>query len=165
MYAEGEDIKVACSKCKKKWRVTSSFTGSSFHCPNCGTLVDLQSKLFDAERKRLGPCDKCGEELWQLSSVSPNKTASSWQCGYCGKKEILRAHGVGSRAADGRTAIPKDVQREVWRRDKGRCVECGSQEKLEFDHIIPHSRGGSNTTRNIQLLCEKCNRKKQNRIG
>lgn len=60
--------------------------------------------------------------------------------------------------------IPKAIQREVWRRDYGKCVECGSQERLEYDHIIPFSKGGSNTVRNIQLLCEKCNRKKQNKI-
>ena len=59
-----------------------------------------------------------------------------------------------------RRAIPIDIQREVWRRDQGRCARCGSQERLEFDHIIPFSMGGSSTTRNIQLLCEKCNRAK-----
>ena len=32
--------------------------------------------------------------------------------------------------------------------------------RLELDHIIPVSRGGSNTTRNIELRCERCNRKK-----
>ena len=60
--------------------------------------------------------------------------------------------------------IPTQVNREVWRRDEGRCVECGSKELLEYDHIIPFSKGGSNTARNIQLLCEKCNRKKHDKI-
>ena len=32
--------------------------------------------------------------------------------------------------------------------------------KLEFDHIIPWSQGGSNTARNLELRCESCNRKK-----
>lgn len=63
-----------------------------------------------------------------------------------------------------RDSISKETQREVWRRDENRCVECGSQEKLEYDHIIPVSKGGSSTARNIQLLCEKCNRKKYNKI-
>lgn len=56
--------------------------------------------------------------------------------------------------------IPSSVKLAVWRRDGGKCVECGSKEKIEYDHVIPVSKGGSNTERNIQLLCEKCNRKK-----
>ena len=63
-----------------------------------------------------------------------------------------------------REAIPRAVQREVWQRDGGRCVECSSKELLCFDHIVPFSRGGSNTVRNIQLLCERCNLSKGNRI-
>lgn len=63
-----------------------------------------------------------------------------------------------------REAIPRLVQREVWQRDGGRCVDCGSKEKLCFDHIVPFSKGGSNAVRNLQLLCEKCNMSKGNRI-
>lgn len=59
-----------------------------------------------------------------------------------------------------REPIPSNVRHEVWRRDQGRCVSCGSVERLEFDHLIPWSKGGSNTARNLQLLCEVCNRKK-----
>jgi hypothetical protein len=59
-----------------------------------------------------------------------------------------------------RQAIPEQVRHAVWRRDEGRCVECGSKEKLEYDHIIPWSKGGSDTERNLQLLCETCNRQK-----
>jgi hypothetical protein len=59
-----------------------------------------------------------------------------------------------------REAIPEGVRHEVWRRDQGRCVDCGSRERLEYDHIIPISRGGSNTARNIELRCEACNRRK-----
>ena len=60
----------------------------------------------------------------------------------------------------GREPVPDDVKVRVWQRDGGKCVRCGSQERLEFDHIIPLSSGGGNTERNIQLLCEKCNREK-----
>lgn len=64
-----------------------------------------------------------------------------------------------------REQIPQDVLDRVWNRDGGKCVICGSQEKIEFDHIIPFSKGGSNTYRNIQILCENCNREKSNKIG
>jgi hypothetical protein len=59
-----------------------------------------------------------------------------------------------------REPIRDDVKVLVWRRDGGRCVRCGSNRDLEFDHIIPVSMGGSNTARNLQLLCEGCNRAK-----
>lgn len=65
----------------------------------------------------------------------------------------------------GSRKISQDVMDRVWRRDEGKCVMCGSREKLEFDHIIPFSKGGSNTYRNIQLLCENCNRTKSAKIG
>jgi hypothetical protein len=64
-----------------------------------------------------------------------------------------------------RQPIPKRVKMYVWQRDRGRCVECSSKEKLEYDHIIPLSKGGSNTERNIQLLCERCNRSKGSNIS
>ena len=63
-----------------------------------------------------------------------------------------------------RPPIPEAVRIAVWRRDGGKCVKCGSRKNLEYDHIIPLSKGGSNTVRNIELLCEKCNRKKRDNI-
>jgi len=64
----------------------------------------------------------------------------------------------------GRIAISSNVKREVWRRDQGHCARCGSRENLEYDHIIPVGKGGSNTARNIELLCQECNRKKSDKI-
>jgi 5-methylcytosine-specific restriction endonuclease McrA len=71
---------------------------------------------------------------------------------------------AGGKVDSKREQIPESVRIFVWRRDEGRCVKCGSQEKLEFDHIIPISKGGSSTERNIQLLCESCNREKSDKI-
>jgi hypothetical protein len=50
-----------------------------------------------------------------------------------------------------REAIPRLVQREVWQRDGGRCVECFARERLCFDHIVPFSKGGGNSVRVLRL--------------
>jgi len=60
--------------------------------------------------------------------------------------------------------IPHDVRNRVFQRDGGHCVECGAVDYLEYDHIIPHSKGGSNSDANIQLLCRRCNLKKSDKI-
>ena len=60
--------------------------------------------------------------------------------------------------------ISKEIRELVWKRDGGRCQECGSTEALEYDHKVPVSRDGTGEAENIQLLCRKCNRKKRNRL-
>jgi 5-methylcytosine-specific restriction endonuclease McrA len=56
--------------------------------------------------------------------------------------------------------IPDELRLYVLKRDSYRCVKCGSQSYLEIDYIIPRSRGGATSARNLQVLCRTCNRKK-----
>jgi len=77
-------------------------------------------------------------------------------CPMCGGK-------VAARHAMNRT-IPSDVKMHVWQRDGGRCVKCGANTNLQYDHDIPFSKGGSNTVENIQLLCQACNLEKGSKI-
>ncbi|MEL6526693.1 MAG: HNH endonuclease, partial [Chloroflexota bacterium] len=61
--------------------------------------------------------------------------------------------------------IPSSVKRKVWERDNGKCVKCGSDSNLHFDHIIPYSKGGTSlSSKNIQLLCMTCNLAKSDKI-
>jgi len=90
-------------------------------------------KRYESERLR-----QLGHELKPISEVLKTVNASAEDVDMYVLQE-LRTVGF---------------QKSHW------CVECGSQERLEYDHIIPVSKGGSNTERNIQLLCEKCNRGK-----
>ena len=54
--------------------------------------------------------------------------------------------------------IPTAVKLEVFKRDKGRCVLCGSADNLHFDHDFPYSKGGTSfSAANIRLLCMRHN--------
>ncbi len=63
-----------------------------------------------------------------------------------------------------RPPIPQTVKETVWRRDGGRCVQCGSNQNIQFDHIIPYSKGGADSVENLQILCRTCNLRKGARI-
>lgn len=66
-----------------------------------------------------------------------------------------------------RKHIPRNVDREVYRRADGKCERCGkgpkdkdkrgSGVKLEIHHLTPHSRGGADDFDNYALLCRDCN--------
>ena len=61
--------------------------------------------------------------------------------------------------------IPTHVKVEVWARDKGQCVKCGSKENLHFDHDLPFSKGGTSLTAdNVRILCIKHNLEKSGKI-
>lgn len=48
------------------------------------------------------------------------------------------------------------VKQAVKRRDKFKCVKCGSRNDLEVDHIVSDAKGGSNAMSNLQTLCKLC---------
>jgi hypothetical protein len=64
-----------------------------------------------------------------------------------------------------RRLIPTPIKLAVWKRDGGRCVECGATDELHFDHDLPYSKGGTSLTEaNVQLLCARHNLSKSDRI-
>ncbi len=68
-------------------------------------------------------------------------------------------------AMERRRVIPTAVKLEVWKRDKGRCVQCGATDELHFDHILPVAKGGTSlTAENVQLLCARHNLQKSDKI-
>lgn len=57
---------------------------------------------------------------------------------------------------------PPDPKRTaIFERDNYECVNCGSPDELQIDHIMPRSRGGGNRAQNLQVLCGPCNRSKR----
>lgn len=61
--------------------------------------------------------------------------------------------------------IPTTIKLKVWQRDKGKCVMCGADDELHFDHVVPYSKGGTSLkAENVQLLCTRHNLEKSAKI-
>ncbi len=67
---------------------------------------------------------------------------------------------AGTRTRMGRTAWA-DLKAQIVAQRGARCQKCGTcTETLILDHIIPHAQGGSNSPRNLMLVCYTCDSKK-----
>lgn len=89
---------------------------------------------------------------------------------------ILKLSDADTNASSAQTAtntkslphtrlIPSIVKQEVYMRDGGKCVLCGSTKNLHFDHDLPFSKGGTSLSAdNIRILCQECNLKKSDKI-
>ena len=173
----------ACEKCNsinfQIWELNN--IEFKFRCLNCKKIIkaDINAGLQDM-------IDLINSyfELYKVFSETQNSKKREYLHDFFyydftslrkGQKLIRAIHFNGSydakvkysedKKSNKSRRIPQDVKDKVWNRDDGKCVQCGSNENLEFDHIIPFSKGGANTYRNIQLLCEPCNRSKSDSIG
>jgi hypothetical protein len=74
-------------------------------------------------------------------------------------------NNINNLKIDHTRIIPSDVKRDVWKRDGGKCVICRDNKNLHFDHDLPFSRGGTSlSSKNVRILCMKCNLRKSDKI-
>lgn len=70
--------------------------------------------------------------------------------------------------ANQRKLMTQELRNKVKERDNYTCQICGKympdEVGLHIDHIIPISKGGKTVEQNLQVLCDKCNLRKSNRV-
>lgn len=130
-------IEYECCHCGKKMRAAATNEKST-------ALLDLRNQLLT--------------ELNALNKISWPVVVNSMTATFVTQEAPLPYQQTT------REPIPESIRSEVWRRDEGKCVICGVRHNLQFDHMIPVTRGGATTARNLQLLCRSCNASKSNKI-
>jgi hypothetical protein len=104
-------------------------------------------------------------DCWTEQSAGRNVFKFKLQLASAGDDEGDRPTVAPSAIEEDDRLIPSWVKLEVWKRDRGRCIECGAASGLHFDHVIPYSKGGSSKEpANIQILCGRHNLAKQDKI-
>jgi hypothetical protein len=111
--------------------------------------IEIQAAGKGAGFYDFGPANRLATAILQIAIKKANQTI------------VEKVDGLPNRH------IPRDVRQRVFQKYGGRCAECGVSgpgSYLEYDHIIPVAKGGSNADNNVQILCRRCNLKKSDFI-
>jgi len=163
-HQDPRGLQIQCVKCdKKKWIRLRK---------NLMTVAEIETDVLSEKILRAETLRKMCSDLYysvkggwgSLSGQFLPYENMPFRIHFTVTSEVSVSGSLSDKSNE-RPSISQDLRDKVWRRDNGKCVQCGSQKNLEFDHIIPFSKGGSNTYRNLQLLCEACNRSKSDKIG
>jgi 5-methylcytosine-specific restriction endonuclease McrA len=57
-------------------------------------------------------------------------------------------------------AYPAFTRFNLFLRDEFTCQYCGAKGEMTFDHVVPRSKGGRTTWRNVVAACGRCNLRK-----
>jgi SAD/SRA domain/HNH endonuclease len=145
-----------------------------------GSLTS-NGKFFDsAKNYKEGKCpshpvrvyEKIKKGIWVYNGLF--KLVDAWQES-SGKRQVFKFRleldeadtesGLQIKDLAHNRVIPASVKIEVFKRDQGKCVKCGSSDNLHYDHILPYSKGGSSlVTENVQILCARHNLEKRDKI-
>jgi len=144
-------------------------------CPKCNEVEVVILSVSPNARSVLVDCKHCRHQYRiKMEPDDPQKISDLFNSfmqrrhSWPDTKDVLPLWKIKTKShqtKNQRGPIPSDVKKAVWKRDGGKCVYCGSDVDLEYDHIIPIAKGGSSTVQNIQILCQKCNRKKHASIS
>jgi hypothetical protein len=138
-------------------------------CLETGTIGDGTKRLdanrrawFKQEVRRFRPSDYPEEIPEEIAAM---------QCTVFGHicPVVYTAEGFTETSEGRRTGryIPFRTKMRVVRRDNYTCQHCTKHlqdPEVEFDHIIPLSKGGSSDEHNIRLTCHDCNHDKSDRV-
>ena len=136
-------------------------------------LQNLNTYSNEIPRYVLTPQLICAQENQIKKPILEEKTN---YCEFCGTSFLSNAQfcnncgngieqtSIQNSELGASRYIPNNIKMEVWNRDGGKCVRCGINKSLQYDHIIPFSKGGASSVENLQLLCANCNTEKRDKI-
>lgn len=107
---------------------------NNFKCYKCGRTLNLLNDRF------------CCRRLQGEIGVSRGKVVKEKKIEPLKRKTKYRK----------RKNLGEELKHTVLKRDKNKCVKCGSKKNLHIHHIIHVEHGGTNEISNLQTLCDLC---------
>jgi 5-methylcytosine-specific restriction endonuclease McrA len=121
-----------------------------------------RARAAGREREARNP-EAAAERKRRWAAAHPEKTAAA-VASYQARNRAKQREWTRRRRARLKTATVEPVDYEAIReRDGDVCYLCGDSvepHELDFDHVIPLSRGGAHSASNVRVTHASCNRRK-----
>lgn len=159
-----------CEKCKKEFVTYPSRIKKS---ANSGKFCSVSCSLYGQKRHIKPHTNEAKIKIGKNTPKYSGEKHWNWKGGiWKDKKHRIKMHGLAARRhrilKRGNRGSHTMFEWELLKKQYGfQCPSCKREEpeiKLEADHIIPLTKGGSNYIENIQPLCRSCNASKYNKI-
>lgn len=151
-----------CKECRKRWRRENrdkiSAANAEYNKKRREKTRAYNSEYYRKNRDRL----KAQTARYQGEN---RDKANAWNAAYRRRNPgKSREHRAKRRALERAAAVGRIDYEAIIERDSMRCHLCGkkirSHKDLHFDHIVPLSKGGEHSMRNIACAHATCNLKK-----
>lgn len=156
-----------CGRCKVELPLDSfhkrsaSKDGLAHRCKSCSHEVYTEWRKANPEKARANSY----RQTAKLKAKNPNYHAE-WEARNYATPEgrarvIANKNRRRARLMEATGEVTAEEFAELCLLYEGKCLACGRDDiRMTMDHVVPLSKGGSNTIDNIQPLCMPCNSKK-----
>ena len=150
--------------CHKRW---SDVRGVYYSLLNFSDLVGLNGQEKEIKFRELNLKKSLGIGRSVIEAVVDNKLTEADLLSFLDRtssdtiKKIIAEHDPEKYGK--RLPVPAELKRLIMERDGHTCKCCSATEELQYDHIVPWSKGGKTSAENLQLLCQTCNLLKGNK--
>jgi hypothetical protein len=131
----------------------------------------LQRPVFVLKRERRAWWWYLNRSWWVNGSVRRSKVAEAvlrrdlQQMLAADALTRARVAILGETEGEDALPVPDALHLSVWSRHRGRCVDCGSDERVNFDKILATSERRTATPLNFELRCQTCRDRRTHNEG
>lgn len=173
----GAERRVLCGLKAECYSCRNSEQKANYSSLSLEQRVQRQKVIYDKHRDRIRRTQKKWRDAnrdeylaWRRARYrrDPNGYVVSWQAknrarvrSYKRKWKRANPLRVAWHTAQRNHRLRGSVTWAEWRgvlRFYGnKCLQCGSVERVEMDHVVPIAKGGRHVVENLQPLCRSCN--------
>jgi 5-methylcytosine-specific restriction endonuclease McrA len=155
-----------CRSCKRarnaEWRAANKEKIVAYSAAYYATNAGKMAAYTAAYRAKHPGKAKMNSAAWR--AANPEKVRANKAAYHAAHPEARRIHRHNRKARkrENGGVLSQGLSAKLFALQRGKCACCKQPlgDDYEMDHIMPIALGGPNVDSNIQLLCGRCNNKK-----